>query len=104
MGIWYRQGNKWFRLENQQRMLKRKNNKNAWRQIKTDENASGDKFVRIDIPYTTFDDVAGLYDVKEAVMYKAIYPHRYPEICEKYESVLAAVSFYFDSLIREKRL
>lgn len=50
--------------------------------LKTGESASEGKFVS-DIPNTSFDDIAGLEDVKEAVMYKAIYPHRYPELYEK---------------------
>ena len=50
--------------------------------LKTGENASDGK-IASDIPDTSFDDIAGLEDVKEAVMYKAIYPHRYPELYEK---------------------
>ena len=50
--------------------------------LKTEESASDGKFAS-DIPDTSFDDIAGLEDVKEAVMYKAIYPHRYPELYEK---------------------
>ena len=49
--------------------------------LKTEENEN--KFSRSDIPNTSFEDIAGLDDVKEAVMYKAIYPHRYPELYEK---------------------
>ena len=36
-----------------------------------------------DVPNTSFEDIAGLEDVKETVMYKAIYPHKYPELYEK---------------------
>lgn len=50
--------------------------------LKTDESVSDGKFAS-DIPDTSFDNIAGLEDVKEAVMYKAIYPHRYPELYEK---------------------
>ena len=47
--------------------------------LKTDESVSDGKLAS-DIPDTSFDDIAGLEDVKEAVMYKAIYPHRYHEL------------------------
>lgn len=32
------------------------------------------------IPNTTFDDIAGLKNVKESVMYKVIYPRKHPEL------------------------
>ncbi len=38
------------------------------------------KFNESEIPSTTFDDIAGLKDVKEAVMYKVIYPRKHPEL------------------------
>lgn len=38
------------------------------------------KITASDIPETTFDDIAGLKDVKEAVMYKVIYPRKHPEL------------------------
>ncbi|MBO7345207.1 MAG: ATP-binding protein [Clostridia bacterium] len=51
--------------------------------LKTSENTVENKFAGSNIPTTSFDDIAGLEDVKEAVMYKAIYPHKYPELYEK---------------------
>ena len=50
--------------------------------IKTTEKASEGK-CSSNIPNTSFDDIAGLGDVKESVMYKAVYPHRYPELYGK---------------------
>ena len=51
--------------------------------LKTSENTGNNKFNGSNVPNTSFEDIAGLEDVKEAVMYKAIYPHRYPELYEK---------------------
>ena len=51
--------------------------------LKTSESTGENKFNGSNIPHTSFEDIAGLEDVKEAVMYKAIYPHRYPELYEK---------------------
>lgn len=51
--------------------------------LKTSESTGENRFNAINVPNTSFEDIAGLEDVKEAVMYKAIYPHRYPELYEK---------------------
>ena len=51
--------------------------------LKTSESTSENKFNGSSVPNTSFEDIAGLEDVKEAVMYKAIYPHKYPELYEK---------------------
>lgn len=51
--------------------------------LETTENESENKFMGGSVPNTCFDDIAGLEDVKEAVMYKAIYPYRYPKLYEK---------------------
>lgn len=51
--------------------------------LKTSESTGENKFNGSNVPNTSFEDIAGLDDVKEAVMYKAIYPHRYPELYEK---------------------
>ncbi|MBQ4269840.1 MAG: ATP-binding protein [Clostridia bacterium] len=51
--------------------------------FKTDEAENELKFEKSDVPDTSFDDIAGLNDVKDAVTYKAIYPHRYPELYGK---------------------
>lgn len=55
--------------------------------FKTDEvlepNNTESKFQAAEIPKTTFEDIAGLDGVKEAVTFKAIYPKKYPELYEK---------------------
>ena len=51
--------------------------------LKTSESTGENKFNGSNVPNTSFEDIAGLEDVKEAVMYKAIYPHKYPELYEK---------------------
>ena len=51
--------------------------------LKTSESTGENKFNGSNVPNTSFEDIAGLENVKEAVMYKAIYPHRYPELYEK---------------------
>lgn len=51
--------------------------------LKTSESTGENKFNGSNVPNTSFEDIAGLEDVKESVMYKAIYPHRYPELYEK---------------------
>lgn len=51
--------------------------------LKASESTGENKFNGSSVPNTSFEDIAGLEDVKEAVMYKAIYPHRYPELYEK---------------------
>ena len=48
--------------------------------LRAEENPKSNKFEASEIPSTTFDDIAGLEDVKEAVMYKVIYPRKYPEL------------------------
>ncbi|MGN0814962.1 MAG: AAA family ATPase [Candidatus Coproplasma sp.] len=47
------------------------------------EDTSG-RFACRQVPDTTFNDIAGLEDVKEAVMYKAVYPRRYPELYDTF--------------------
>lgn len=42
-------------------------------------------FKAMDIPNVSFDDVVGLYEVKEAIRKKVIEPRLYPEIFEKYK-------------------
>ena len=55
--------------------------------IKVDEDSTKQKansrFVSEIEPATTFDDIAGLDDIKESVLYKAIYPQKYPELYQK---------------------
>ena len=53
--------------------------------LKTEEDSSCNKFEANAVPATTFDDIAGLEDVKEAVMYKVIYPHRYPDLYDTFK-------------------
>jgi SpoVK/Ycf46/Vps4 family AAA+-type ATPase len=38
-----------------------------------------------EVPKTTFDDIAGLEEVKEAVMYKVIYPRQNPELYDTFK-------------------
>ena len=42
-------------------------------------------FKAMDIPDVSFDDVVGLYEVKEAIRKKVIEPRMYPEIFQKYK-------------------
>lgn len=42
------------------------------------------EFTMMDRPGVTFDDVAGLEDVKEQIRIKLLYPFTHPEIAEKY--------------------
>lgn len=37
------------------------------------------------MPNTSFDDIAGLKDVKEAVMYKVIYPRKHPDLYKTFK-------------------
>lgn len=55
--------------------------------LKTDETVEPSnfesKYQASEIPKTTFEDIAGLDDVKEAVTFKALYPKLYPELYGK---------------------
>lgn len=55
--------------------------------LKVDEqvepSCEGVKFEASVVPTTTFEDIAGLDNVKESVIFKAIYPKKYPEIYAK---------------------
>ena len=53
--------------------------------LRSENDASTSKFASNEVPKTTFDDIAGLEDVKEAVMYKVIYPRKYPELYETFK-------------------
>ena len=53
--------------------------------LRSDEGTVESKLVLSEIPTTTFDDIAGLDNVKSAVLYKAIYPHKYPELYKKFK-------------------
>lgn len=71
------------RIENErskEKMMKRLAEKGK---LRTSENSGENRFSNGSVPNTSFEDIAGLEDVKEAVMYKAIYPHKYPELYEK---------------------
>lgn len=46
-------------------------------------NGAETKFQAQEIPKVSFEDIAGLDDVKEAVTFKAIYPKKYPELYDK---------------------
>ena len=60
-------------------MKKRRSEKGKLKLDKTENDGKPES----DVPNTSFEDIAGLEDVKEPVMYKAIYPHKYPELYEK---------------------
>lgn len=51
--------------------------------VQPDEKIS--RFALKEIPNTTFDDIAGLEEVKEAILYKVIYPRKYPELYETFK-------------------
>ena len=53
--------------------------------LQTEENERQGKFASPEIPKTTFDDIAGLEEVKEAVMYKVIYPRKHPELYDTFK-------------------
>ena len=53
--------------------------------LKTEDDSAQRKFEANNVPSTTFDDIAGLEDVKEAVMYKVIYPRKYPELYDTFK-------------------
>lgn len=53
--------------------------------LRTEENSVTNKFASSEVPKTTFDDIAGLEDVKEAVMYKVIYPRKHPELYDTFK-------------------
>ena len=44
------------------------------------ETTKADTFMSFKIPKTTFDDIAGLENVKEEVRLKAIFPYQYPDL------------------------
>ena len=50
---------------------------------KSAECGSETEVVSSQVPETSFDDIAGLDDVKQAVMYKVIYPRMYKELYDK---------------------
>jgi len=51
----------------------------------TEESAVTNKFASIEVPKTTFDDIAGLEEVKEIIRYKVIYPRKYPELYQTFK-------------------
>lgn len=53
--------------------------------LKSEESNTSSKFEASVVPKTTFDDIAGLEDVKEAVMYKVIYPRKYPDLYDSFK-------------------
>lgn len=48
------------------------------------EKADTQKVKESEVPETTFEDIAGLQDVKEAVRLKVIYPRKYPQLYETF--------------------
>ena len=53
--------------------------------LKTEVEKTQNKYASSEVPKTTFDDIAGLEDVKEAVMYKVIYPRKHPELYDTFK-------------------
>ena len=53
--------------------------------LKTDESPETIKFASSVVPKTTFDDIAGLEDVKETVKYKVIYPRKHTELYDTFK-------------------
>lgn len=50
-----------------------------------DQKEESKKINESKMPNTTFDDIAGLKDVKEAVMYKVIYPRKHPDLYKTFK-------------------
>lgn len=50
-----------------------------------DDTAKAEKWIVSEKPQVTFDDVAGLEDVKKVIEKRVIYPRMYPEITKKYK-------------------
>lgn len=68
------------KIENHVKLEKSKKKALAMLEEKKEKQAQEGKFTPTDVPETTFDDIAGLEDVKQAVMYKVIYPQKYPDV------------------------
>lgn len=68
------------KMENHLKMEKSKQKALKMLENKKEKECGEVKFTPSDIPQTTFDDIAGLEDVKQAVMYKVIYPQKFPEV------------------------
>lgn len=68
------------KIENHVKLEKSKKKALAMLEEKKEKQAQEGKFAPTDVPETTFDDIAGLEDVKQAVMYKVIYPQKYPDV------------------------
>lgn len=72
------------KIENHIRFEKSKQKAIAMQEAKKDKKSES-KFAESAVPSTTFDDIAGLEDVKQAVMYKVIYPQKFPEVYEMFK-------------------
>ncbi len=72
------------KIENHIRFEKSKQKALAMQEAKKDKKSES-KFAESAVPSTTFDDIAGLEDVKQAVMYKVIYPQKFPEVYEMFK-------------------
>ena len=68
------------KIENHVKLEKSKKKALAMLEEKKEKQSQEGKFTPTDVPETTFDDIAGLEDVKQAVMYKVIYPQKYPDV------------------------
>ena len=72
------------KIENHIRFEKSKQKALAMQEAQKDKKSES-KFAESAVPSTTFDDIAGLEDVKQAVMYKVIYPQKFPEVYEMFK-------------------
>lgn len=60
------------------------NNKMSSKDATDKENSTETIWEKVKVPNVTFDDIAGLNEVKEAIRNRLILPRKYPEIYEKY--------------------
>lgn len=64
--------------------LKAKPPEQKVREIEEEEEVSAEEWIVKEKPDISFDDIAGLEDVKEQIKIKMIYPFLYPELAQKY--------------------
>lgn len=71
-------------LEGKDKVQKGKSTKAQSVPVDEEEEVKADKWVVTNPPETSFDDVAGLEDVKKAINLRVIYPLRNPEITKRF--------------------
>jgi transitional endoplasmic reticulum ATPase len=64
--------------------LKIKPIKQKVKEVEEEEKPPADEWIVKEKPETSFDDIAGLEDVKEQIKIKMIYPFLYPELAQRY--------------------